>query len=292
MRLKKLISSIALSLNLFAIPAKTSATDHPHPRLISLAPHLTEMVFDLALQQQLVAVDEYSNYPEAAKQLPKIGSGMDPNPELLLRYGADILLSYSAAPSIEKIAQNQGMTLMLSHPLSVQDLFDDWRRLLALAQKDPQKAAQIEDKILHIETAWQKTVANYADSRSKSVFILISEKPIYSLSDQSFLSQALKSCKAENIFAEIKQSSFLVNPEDLLLKQPEFIIHGYRADEENGKERSQREVLARFKKLGLTLQSEQLISVNVDILHRPTLRFINTLPSICAALHKDNEPMH
>ncbi|SUA62458.1 Vitamin B12-binding protein precursor [Oligella urethralis] len=286
MQIKQWLCLITLSLNLLFLTTKAWALEQSPPRLISLAPHLTEMVYDLELQQQLVAVDAYSNYPAAAKKLPRIGSGLEPNQELLLRYGADILLSYSSSVSIEKIARKLGMRLWISQPQSVPALFADWRQLLALAQTDPQKAALIEDKIQQLEMAWREMTATYASRQGKSVFFLIAEQPLYSISDQSFLSAALKGCQAENIFADIKQSSFLVDPEALLVKRPEFIIHGYRSDQANGKQLAQAAVLARLQKLGLTVQAEQLISVDVDILHRPSLRFIHTLPSICAALHK------
>ena len=105
------------------------------------------------------------------------------------------------------------------------------------------------------------------------------------MSDKTFLSQAFKACNTQNIFATTNQPSFLVNPEELLIRQPELIIHGYNADDVDGKERSQQAVLELFEKLGLKIKKEQLISVNVDILHRPTMRFVKALPNICANIH-------
>ena len=102
----------------------------------------------------------------------------------------------------------------------------------------------------------------------------------------SFLGQAIKGCHVENIFAEMEQVSFIASPEEILLRQPEIVIHGYSTTEPNGKERAQEAALTIFEKMGLKLSTEQLVTVDADILHRPTLRFLNALPQICEEIHR------
>ncbi|NLO70336.1 MAG: ABC transporter substrate-binding protein [Porphyromonadaceae bacterium] len=283
MSFKSLLFKITLSINLLLLNTLAMAVESP--RLINMSPHLTETVYDLGLEAQLVATDVASNFPEAVKDIAKIGSGLNPNQELLLLYQPDIILSFAPSLTLEKLQQTQAVDIVISQPNSVPTLFDDWRKILEIAQKDPQKKLEIEEKLYALETEWRTTTTSYENKGTKNIFFLISAQPLYTLSDKAFLSQALKACNTHNIFADIEQVSFIVNPEDLLLKQPEIIIHGYNVAESNGKERAKNEVMQHFNKLGIKLEPQQLVSVDVDILHRPTMRFMKVLPEICTDIH-------
>lgn len=283
MTLKKQLSGIALSLLLLAFKPSALATESP--RIITLSPHMTEMVYDLGLEEQLVATDDASNYPDEVKTIAKVGSGLNPNHELLLLYRPDILLHFTPNSGLEDLFPNKNIELISSQPNSIPALFDDWHNTLTRAQQDEKKRIEIEEKIATLELEWQTLVANYKNKAPKKVFFLISDQPLFSLSDHSFLGQSIKSCHIENIFGAIEQASFIVDPEGLLLNQPDIVIHGYNATIPEGKERSRQSTLTLFKNIGIQLDAEQLVSVDVDVLHRPTLRFIKALPQICEAIH-------
>ncbi|NLB31787.1 MAG: ABC transporter substrate-binding protein [Alcaligenaceae bacterium] len=286
MRFKRFLSIIALGLNLLALNGAAAAEPTDAPRIITLSPHMTEMVYDLGLEEQLVARDDASNYPKEVKNIPSIGSGLNPNKELLLLYQPDILLHFTSNIQLDNLFPAKKIDVMASLPDTVPALFDDWRMVLARVQHDEKKLAATEAKINVVEAEWQSLVEVYKTKAPKKVFFLISEQPVFSLSDMTFLAQAVKGCHTENIFANIKQPSFIVNPEELLLHTPDIVIHGYSATDPNGKERAQQSALTLFDSIGIKLRTEQLVTVDVDILHRPTLRFIKELPKVCEAIHR------
>lgn len=284
MHFKKLIGIIALGLNLINIHSNALAAEAP--RIISLSPHMTELVYDLGIEDQLVARDDASNYPEEAKSLPSVGTGFNPNKELLLLYQPDILLHFTSKTQLTELFPNTDIDVIASMPNSVEALFDEWRMILAKTQTDHTKRTATEEKIDQVEVQWQRLVKDYKSKEPKKVFFLISKHPLFSLSDMSFLGQAIKGCHVENIFSEMEQVSFIASPEKILLRQPEIVIHGYSTTEPNGKERAQEAALTIFEKIGLKLSTEQLVTVDADILHRPTLRFLNALPQICEEIHR------
>lgn len=284
MHFEKLIGTFILGLSLINPHSNAHATEAP--RIITLAPHMTEMVYDLGLDGQLVARDDASNYPEEAKSLPSVGTGFNPNKELLLLYQPDILLHFTSKIQFIELFPNKHIEAIESNPNSVETLLDDWRRILTLTQQDAKKRAAAEETITAAETKWQRLVEDYKSKEPKKVFFLISYAPVFSLSDMAFLGQAIKGCHVENIFADIPQASFIANPEEILLHEPEVVIHGYSTTEPDGKERAQESALTLFEKIGIELSTEQLVTVDVDILHRPTLRFINALPQICEEIHR------
>ncbi len=283
MHFKTLVGTVALALNLIYFHNSALAADAP--RIISLAPHMTEMIYDLGLEEQLVARDDASNYPEEAKSLPSIGTGFNPNKELLLLYQPDLLLHFTSKTQLTELLPSNNIDVIASMPNSVEALFDDWRMILARVQTDLTKRTATEEKIDATEAEWQSLVKDYKNQELKKVFFLISDYPLFSLSDMSFLSQAIKGCHTENIFADMKQVSFIASPEEILLSEPEVVIHGYSTTEPNDKERSQEAAIKLFEKVGLKLSTEQLVTVDADILYRPTLRFIKALPQICEAIH-------
>lgn len=286
MRFKRLLSIIALALNLLVLNSPAAAATTDTPRIITLSPHMTEMVYDLGLEELLVARDDASNYPIEVKSIPSIGSGLNPNKELLLLYQPDLLLHFTANIELDNLFPTKKIDVIASLPNTVPALFNDWRMVLTRVQHDEKKRAATEDKIDAIEAEWQSLVEDNKHKAPKKVFFLISEQPVFSLSDMTFLAQAVKGCHTENIFADIKQPSFIVNPEELLLHVPDIVIHGYSVTDPNGKERAQQSALKLFESIGLQLKTEQLVTVDVDILHRPTLRFIKELPKICEAIHR------
>lgn len=287
MRFKRLLSFIALGLNLLVLNSSAVAAPTEAPRIITLSPHMTEMVYDLGLEEQLVARDDASNYPEEVKSIPSIGSGLNPNQELLLLYQPDILLHFTSNIQLDNLFPTKKIDVIASLPDSVPALFENWRMVLAHAQNDEKKRLETEEKIDAIEAEWHSLVEDYKSKKVKKVFFLISQQPVFSLSDMTFLGQAVKGCRVENIFADITQPSFIVNPEELLLRAPDVIIHGYSTTDPNGKEHAQEAALKLFENIGIKLKTEQLVTVDVDILHRPTLRFIKELPKICEAIHRE-----
>ena len=61
-------------------------------RVVTLAPNLTEIVFALGAGDRLVGVSEYSDYPEAARKIPRVG-GLEVDPEKVAALSPDLVLA-------------------------------------------------------------------------------------------------------------------------------------------------------------------------------------------------------
>lgn len=286
MRIKLITSLIALSLKLITGTAYAEAAEPtPRPRIITLAPHLTEMLFEQGLEKQLVGTDDHSNYPPAVITLPKVGSGFSPNYERLLHLQPDIILQFTPNSQLEQRYPDKSVRFINSHPESVAALFADWERILDVTQASNEERQQADRTLAQASSDWQKLQEQYQSFKPKRVFFLISTRPIYSVSDKTFLSDAIATCNTVNIVGDRAQTSFIVNPEALLVNPPEVVIHGYNAQDSSAKDEARANVLQLFERLGIALTEQQIISVDADILHRPTLRLMRALPSVCEAVH-------
>ncbi|NLO70337.1 MAG: ABC transporter substrate-binding protein [Porphyromonadaceae bacterium] len=281
MSFNNLLKTIVLGINLSILNTTAIASDAP--RIISLSSALTEIIYDLDLEEQLVATGNSSKYPEAAIDLPKVGSDVMPEYELILSHQPDIVLTYSDSPNFEKRLKNDGIDLIVSNPKSIPEMFADWRTILKRSQTDQEKRKIAEEKIDKAETEWHGTVKKYKDKKPKSIFIMYSMMPLKGLNDKTFVGQALQSCNVQNIFGNEKQTHFDVDKKALVRKQPDFILHSY--SDETEKSHFIKSVTDILYETGLETQPKQIISVNSAIFASPTMRFMQNLTQICEHIH-------
>ncbi|MEO8843799.1 MAG: helical backbone metal receptor [Kofleriaceae bacterium] len=81
----RLLVVLALASCQQSPPAPTAGSGTRAPRIVTLSPSATEIVAALGATGDLVGVDDYSDYPDAVKQLPKVGSFMTPNLEAIVQ---------------------------------------------------------------------------------------------------------------------------------------------------------------------------------------------------------------
>jgi iron complex transport system substrate-binding protein len=72
--------------------AKSIPQNNACQRIVSLAPNITEIMFELGLGEKIVGTSEFSNYPPAAKQIPRVGALMNPNFEAIVALKPDLVI--------------------------------------------------------------------------------------------------------------------------------------------------------------------------------------------------------
>lgn len=280
MSFNNLLKAIVLSINLSILNTVAFAADAP--RIITLSAALTELIYDLGLEEQLVATANGIEYPEPAKNLPKVSTFMDEY-ELLLSHKPDIVLTHSKSTYLKKELEDDGIELISSNPSSIPEMFADWRKILKRLQPDKEKRAIAEEKIDKVEAEWRDTIKKYKAKKPKKILIIYSMMPFNGLNDKTFIGQALQTCNVQNIFGKEKEALFEVDKKALVKKQPDFFLHSYSY--ENEKWHFVKSYTSILNKAGLEIQPEQLISVNMAILFNQTMRFMETLTQICEHIH-------
>lgn len=249
---------------------KTSA--YPR-RIISLSPSTTELIYSLGVEDHLLAVSQYSNYPAAALNKPQIGDAFAVNVEQLINLQPDLILAWSSEPFSQHLRHLPQTQVWQSHPQRVQDLIQDIRQLATIVNSP--KQAEVEQ----LQATLQALAQRYQRSQAISGLLLLSEQPLYVLTQESIQQDAIALCGAQNSFADIAQGAAVVSRESVLMRQPEFIVFTY-SDEA---ERLSKQVFIR-QSLGLTLEDKQMIGIDADTWSRPTMRFLQALPELCARI--------
>lgn len=248
----------------------------PAQRVISLAPHVTELAFAAGGGARLIAVDDNSDYPEAARALPKAGSFRAIDLERIVAAKPDLLLVWLHGPSARQLEplRQLGIPLFYSQPKRFADIPSNLRRigqLLGSSAQAEQAARRFEQDLAALRQQQQ--------GKSKlSVFYQVWDKPLYTLNGQHIVSDAIALCGGINIFARLPVTAPVVTDEAVIAANPQVILSAAM--------RHNDDLLKRWQRMpGIAaVQNRQLHQVNGDLLNRPTPRMIAGTRQLCAKL--------
>ncbi len=271
------------------MPAMTPAwaqSAAPPSRVVTLAPHITEMVFAAGAGHALVGTVVSSNYPPDARNLPKIGDGAaSVNAEALIRLKPDLVLAWQhtgAVAALAPLLQSMGIPLALVAPDRIADIPDQIEKL-GSRLGTPQHASRKADTL---RTTLHALENQYANRPALRVFIEIGHTPLYAVGHDTMLNDALRICGGVNIFDNSRLAALPLGPEHVLQKHPQVILIAGTTplQEQRAKDR--------WAKLGLTpAAGTHLYGINPDALFRPGPRLIEATTEICRVLeHTRTQP--
>jgi len=194
----------------------------PALRVVSMAPSVTELLFAAGGGGQIVGAVNYSDYPEAAKRIPRIGSNREIDMEFLISLKPDLIVAWrhnSSERQIEMV-RRLGIPVFQSDPQTLDGIPDAVLRLGQLL--DTEAAAKATATQLREQLAGLRV--KYANRSPVRTFYQVWDKPLYTLSGKHILTDAMKLCGGENIFDKLTVTAPIVSIESVLQANPEAII--------------------------------------------------------------------
>jgi iron complex transport system substrate-binding protein len=230
-RVGRLGAIILLWMLLLPVWADISVTDDagqpvvlekPAQRIISLAPYITELLFAAGAGEAIVAVTEFSDYPEAARSLAQVGGGGGLDLEAIMALQPDLVVAWQSGNPRGQVEhlQSLGITVFSSEPRRLQDVPATLRRLGRLAGTESVAAAQV-DSFNHRYAELQE---QYAQRPKVSVFYQIWEQPLMTLNGEHLFSDVLRLCGGENVFNALPTLAPQIDVEAVLLANPDVIV--------------------------------------------------------------------
>lgn len=258
------------------------AAEKPKPlhaqRAISLAPHITELIFAAGAGKHIVATVISSDYPPAAADIPKIGDGLNINVEKALTLNPDLVAAWQASGATQTLAPSLAklhIPLIYSAPQTLQDIPAQVLRLGRIfgtqASAEPAAAALRQ----RIDALRQR----YAGKRPVTVFIEVGSAPLYTIGRDPLLNDVLKTCGGVNLFADSAIAAPQVSTETLMLKQPDAIITA-----ETTASGFEHRVQAWTRLQLAAALKHNIYTLNPDQLFRPGPRLIDAAEQLCKDL--------
>lgn len=194
----------------------------PPQRIVSLLPSLTETVCALGQCQKLVGVDRYSNWPESAAKLPRMGGGIDPNIESVVAAKPDLVLMAISARGAERFA-SLGLTVLALEPRSHADV----QRVMRIVAQALDVPVVESDRVWrHIDAAVNAAAQSIPEkAKGQRVYFEVSAAP-YGASESSFIGETLQRLGVRNILPASLGPFPKINPEFVVRAQPDIIMVG------------------------------------------------------------------
>jgi iron complex transport system substrate-binding protein len=254
----------------------TLALREPASRLVTLSPHLTELVHAAGAGGKLVAVALHSDYPPAAAALPHIGDAARVDLERILALRPDLILAWKSGNSAADIARLEklGLAVFVSEARRLPDIARALRTIGRLAGTEAEAEATA--------TAFERDIAAlrgaYASRTRVRVFYQIWDRPLLTVNGRHIISDVLHLCGAENVFAAARLLTPSVSLEALIAARPQLVLGGSSAL-----------TPSEFRRQWRTVGAEALAAlparyVPPDLIQRATPRLAEGARVVCSAV--------
>jgi iron complex transport system substrate-binding protein len=247
----------------------------PARRIVSLAPHVTELLFAAGAGARLVGVSDYSDFPPAAKAISSVGGAAALDVERIVQLKPDLVVAWGSGNSASQLARLRGLGIAVfdSEPRTFAAIASSLERLATLTGSEAVGHAAAND----FRARLNSLSSTYQQRAPVRVFYQIWREPLMTLNGSSMVSAAIRLCGGSNIFAQLPQLAPVVGTEAVLEANPEVIVTG--GDDELAALAGWR----RFASL-LAVQRNNLFVINADWLARSGPRLLEGTELLCRQL--------
>jgi iron complex transport system substrate-binding protein len=255
----------------------TVVLPRPAQRVVSLAPHVTEMLFAAGGSERIVGTVRFSDYPAAARDIPRVGDNRQVDIERLLALKPDLLVVWRHNASMRQMEQLRqlGIPLYYSEPRKLDDIPEAVSRLGRLMGTTP----QAERSAAELRAQLQSLATRYRDKSPVRVFYQVWDRPLYTLNERHIVNDAIRVCGGENIFARLPLVAPSLSPEAVLQENPEVIVSGDRDDQAV----SGVDMWKKYPSL-LAVRRGNLFALDGDLMNRSGPRIIAGAAQLCEKL--------
>lgn len=242
-------------------------------RIISVAPNLTELLFAAGAAKQLVAVSEFSDYPEAAKSLPRIGDAFRLDYERIVALAPTVAVIWESGtpPEVRARLEDLGIRVVGIPTLKLDDIATGLETLGALAGTEEiaaRVAAGFRAEIVGLR-------AEYRDRPGIRVFVQIDDAPLFTVGSTHLITEIVELCGGSNVFADSTALALPVDLESVLVRAPQMILSIGDGDPV--------EFWARFGGLA-AVATGSVYHAPADLLARPSPRISQGAAEVCSEL--------
>lgn len=279
---------VALALALACAPAlaaiavvddsgRTVTLAQPARRIITLAPHIVELLFAAGAGGQVVGAVHYSDFPEEAKRIPRIGDSAQLDLERIVALKPDLIVIWlhgNAQRQLDKLLK-LGIPVYYNEPRGLADIARSIEQFGRLAGSEA--VAGPAARAFAAREAQLR--ARYAGRSTVRVFYQIWERPLMTINGEHMISDMLKLCGGENVFAGLKQLVPVISTEAVLAADPEAI--GGASAEVNTSGR-----LDNWKKWPRirAVARDNLFVIHSDLISRTAPRILDGAQQMCEQL--------
>lgn len=254
----------------------------PATRVVSLAPHMTEVAFAAGAGKQLIGAVSYSDYPEAAKAIARVGSYDNVSYETLVALNPDLVLAWRSGNGDEVIARMEslGLTVYVDESETLEDVATSLRAVGRLTAHDNTAEAEANAFLQQLSQLRER----YSTQPEIGVYYQIWDEPLLTLNGDHLISDVVRLCGGRNVFADSPALVSRISVESVIRANPQVIIA-------SGMDKARPEWLDDWREWAsmTAVKNNQLYFVPPDLLQRHTPRIIEGARLMCEKLQLARE---
>lgn len=249
--------------------AGTAAT-----RIVTLAPHLTELVFVAGAGDRLVGVSAFSDYPPAALGIEVVSDAFTVDQERLALLSADLVLAWQSGTPVRVVDElrQAGYRVEVIRTRGLEDIAAAVRQIGALTGSAV-RAGEVADAFSADLMALRE---RYGDRAPVRVFYQVSGRPLYTINGEHYIGEIIALCGGRNVFADVGELAPAVTVEAVVDRNPEVLL---ASDADTDPFSDWR----RWGHLDANRYGNHF-TVNADAIGRPSLRVAEAAATICRQL--------
>ncbi len=249
--------------------------EQPARRIVTLTPHLTELVAAAGAGSHLVGVARFSNHPQEFSRLPVISDSGQIDLERILALKPDLVLAWRSGTPRNAVnrLERLGLTLFVSEAVRLDDIPRSLEAIAALAGTLP--AGEKAVRVFRDELRAHR-LRSYGGPPVR-VFYEIWPRPLMTVNRGHIISEVIHLCGGINIFNGLDMLTPEISYEALLAVHPEVVLGGGSADNAEG-------FAARWAAQVPPLNAVQAFHIPPDLIQRPTPRLMEGARRVCAHL--------
>lgn len=248
----------------------------PATRIVSLAPHATELLIAAGAGARVVGAVASAAGAMGPDAIPNVGDARSLDLERIVALEPDLIVTwpYTVPAQVQALAA-RGARVFITDPATIAGIATDIERLGTLAGTQAQArvaAAALRERVARLR-------AGRSTGKPLRVFYQIWNAPLYTVGGRHLVSEAIRVCGGENVFASLTLPAPGVSVEAVLATRPDVIVAGG----DGGTRPAWLDDWRRWPALP-AVANGSLFAVNADLLHRAGPRFLDGVEELCVAL--------
>lgn len=250
--------------------------ESPARKLVTLSPHLAELVFAAGAGHLLVATVAYSDFPPAASDLPRVGDAFRIDTERVYLLDPDLVMGWQSGNPPAALEHLAGLgfplwTVEIRRPGEIADVIEKIGQAAATGEAADSAAADLRRRIADL-------ARRYAGREAVSYFYQISDQPLYTVNGEHLISRGLALCGGENVFADLSGLAPQIGLEAVLLADPLLLIAPRLPGPSDSLEHWK--AWPRLR----AVRADNFLLLPADEISRATPRFLDSVELACAMM--------
>ncbi len=251
-------------------------------KIISFAPSNTEILFSIGAGDLVVAVDDFTSWPESeVAELPRVGGPENPNYEKITSLEPDVVFSIGGTDEFADQLDELGITTVILQPDNFSEMYENIKRIGRIVDMVDAAEQVVENMRLEVEEI-KATVEHLDEEEKPEVFFEVWPDPLMTAGPGTFIDQVITKAGGVNIAGDAEQQWPTFSIEVLVERDPDVLLLQFQetyADLEASDTPAWSEISA--------VQQDRFYLIDPDIITHPSPRLIEGLQTVAEYLHPD-----